>query len=266
MTYYEIIIYSIIQGTTEFLPISSSAHLIFIKNIFNWPNTGLIYPIAAHLGTLFAVIFNRRVVLLHMYKDTIKNIKAPLKLIKESDFNIIYLLIITLPIIFFGLIFISLYSNYQFNLLTIGIASIFGGLLLESTEHLKIKKNNTLSIKKVIFVGCIQSLAIIPGVSRAGAAITGLRFLGISRIKATEFSLIMGIPVIFISGLYSIIKIYQINDIQIIINTTLIIFISFISALLSIKFLLHWLKRNSFRIFILYRIILGFILITLYYM
>jgi undecaprenyl-diphosphatase len=251
-----IILYGLIQGITEFLPISSSAHLLIIGEFFEWEEKGLLLALGAHLGTLLAVIFSQKKTLVFFNSSNI---------FKKFSINSLFLsaLIACLPVIFIGGLITLLSSNsYQNNLLIIAIASILGGLLLEISDNYNKKDKNRKSInyKQAMIIGCFQTLALIPGMSRSGTIITAMRFLGMEREFSIKFSLLTSIPVLLLACSYSVYQVlmnYQIF----IFKFLIIVIISFITALISINFFLLWVNKFSFRIFSIYRVLLGLLII-----
>ena len=242
----QIFIYSVIQGITEFIPVSSSAHLYFIQNIFNWEDNALLLAIGAHLGTFLAVVaFNRKLFINF----------------KESQL-LPFALIASLPVILIGgLVGLLGYNIFKSNLYIIAFACIIGGVLLELSDNKK-KNKNEIIFKDIIIIGVIQILALIPGMSRSGTVITAMRFLGINRKLSITFSLLTGIPVLLAACIFGIYKIVNLSDINFI-KLAFIAIVSFFSALITIYFFYKWIEKFSFRIFSIYRVLLG-ILILLY--
>ena len=242
----QIFIYSTFQGITEFLPVSSSAHLYFIQYINNWEDNALLLAIGAHLGTFLAVIvFNRK--LLINFK---KNRLLP------------FALMASLPVILTGgLIGLLGYDSFNSNLYIIAFACIVGGVLLELSDN-KEKNKHKIIFKDTIIVGLFQIFALIPGMSRSGTVITAMRFLGINRKLSITFSLLTGIPVLLAACIFGLYKIVNLSDINFI-KLSYIITISFLSAIITIHFFYKWIEKFSFRIFSIYRVLLG-TLILLY--
>ena len=242
----QIFIYSIIQGITEFLPVSSSAHLYLIQYIYNWEDNALLLAIGAHLGTFFAVIvFNRKLFL---------NFKAN---------NLLPLsLTASIPVIFIGgLIGLFGFNSFNSNLYIIAFACIIGGFLLELSDKKK-KIKNKIILRDSIIVGVFQILALIPGMSRSGTVITAMRFLGINRKLSITFSLLTGIPVLLAACVFGIYKITNLSNLNLI-KLFFIVIISFFSAIITIHFFYKWIEKFSFRVFSIYRVLLG-VLILLY--
>ena len=253
----EIIFYSFIQGISEFLPISSSAHLYVIESFLKWEIEGLTFALAAHLGTLLAVLF--------FEKKTVYSILKNFFINKKKDKQFLLLFICVLPVIIVGsLIIIFFKDHYHFGVTTIALSSIAGALLLDFSDKRKniYKKKEILSLKDAIFIGIFQVLSLIPGMSRSGTVITGARFLGFTRTFAIKLALLTSIPVISLAscyGLYSVLASSQKIHFEFFYITS----ITFLCAFFSIKFLLKWIKHFSFRIFVIYRICLGILLIIL---
>ena len=242
----QIFIYSIVQGITEFLPVSSSAHLYFIQDIYNWEDSALLLAIGAHLGTFLAVMaFNRK-----LFINFKENHLLP------------FALIASLPVIFTGgLIGLLGYDSFKSNLYIIAFACIVGGVLLELSDNKK-KNKNEITFRDSIIAGMFQILALIPGMSRSGTVITAMRFLGINRKLSITFSLLTGIPVLLAACVFGIYKITNLSNLNFI-KLSLIVIISFFSAIITIHFFYKWIEKFSFRIFSIYRVLLG-ILILLY--
>lgn len=254
MQFLEIFIYSFIQGFTEFLPISSSAHLYFLEDVFNWTNNGVIYALAAHLGTLIAVVLYQKNNIYSLMKDSF---------LKNNTSYLVYISIASLPVILIGAI-ISIFFNdiYKSNLIIIGTSSIFGGILLDFSdkykESHKIKKE--LTFQMAIITGIFQIFALVPGMSRSGTVITALRLCSLNRNESIKFSLLSGIPILMVASLYSFYELSN-KDENISHIFFLISILSFFSALFSIRFIISWSKNFSFRIFSVYRIIFGILIL-----
>ncbi len=257
MLFIEIIIYSLIQGITEFLPVSSSAHLLILEKIFSWEIPGRTMAIAAHLGSLIAVIL--------FLKNDLINLSTKI----QTSYNfklLINIILITLPIVVAGLI---IFKNFENNLLTLKVvsfSSIIGGLFLYFMDHFKKqtqKKLIDLSYHQAIIIGILQVFSLIPGTSRAGSVITGARLFNINRVEAAKLGLYTGIPTILGAVILEIswlISNFYFN-LQNTLWLALIIILSGIFAFIAMKVLLKWLKNKSFLPFVLYRILIGIIIL-----
>ena len=244
----QIFTYSLIQGITEFLPVSSSAHLYLLQNIFKWTDNALLFALGAHLGTFLALVFFNRKLFITFKKNNL----------------LIFALISSFPVIFLGgLIGLYGFDSFKSNLFIIAIACILGGILLDFSDNFnkQNKNNNTIQLSDTVIIGIFQILALIPGMSRSGSVITAMRFIGINRRLSLEFSLLSGLPVLFAACCFGVYKAIDINYSDLL-KLFIIVLISFLTANLTIHFFFRWIKKFSFRIFSVYRVLLGiFILI-----
>ena len=250
--YLEVIILSVIQGVTEFIPVSSSAHLIIISNISNFNLNSLEVDVSLHLGSLLAIV-------VYFWRDLIDFSKNKKKL---------YLIFFgSIPLIIVGyVLYISNLINHLRNLELIAWTTLIFGVLLYFSDKNKTDKilEKDLSKKDIIFIGMLQILSLIPGVSRSGINITAGRFVKYSRIDSAKISFFLSIPALAgasLLGLKDILKDpFEFNSIFF-----LTISISFIFSYLTIKFLLYYLNKFSLKIFVFYRVILAFFLFTIIY-
>ena len=250
--YLEILILSIVQGISEFLPVSSSAHLIIFSNIINFSNNSLIFDVGLHLGSLLAILFYFRKELLNILND-------------KKLFNL--LLIGSIPLILFGYIFYTtgIINSFR-NLKIIAWTTLIFGLLMYFSDTFKIKKKieKDLTIKNILIIGVMQILAIIPGVSRSGITITAGRFLNFDRYDSTKISFYLSIPALMGASVLSLKD--AINE-NIEFNFFLIISIvlSFIFSYLTIKYFLIYTKKFSLKFFVIYRVVLSIIIFLIIY-
>jgi undecaprenyl-diphosphatase len=256
-----IIILGLIQGITEFLPISSSAHLIIAPYLFNFENQSLVIDICLHIGTLLAVIF-------YFKKEVFDYFITIPKLFSSENSqetrNLKNLIIATIPIVLAGgLIFILDLTHLLRNLQVIGLATIFFGILLYFADIKSDQTNNLSSIgfKQVFIIGCSQILAIIPGTSRAGIIYTTSRFYKISRVEATKFSMLLSIPTILISSFIPLIEIFNKKDVAFTGDAIAAVLVAFITAMFAIKFLIKWVSSHTMLPFVIYRIVLGSVML-----
>ena len=249
----EIILLSIIQGVTEFLPISSSAHLIIVSKYFNFSTANLTLDVSLHLGSLLAIIFS---------------FKKDLKGFIQNKILLNKIIITSIPITLVGFILIDQnYIGFFRNIKVIAWSTLIFGLVLLISDLRKTNKNITtnFSYKNALFIGLVQVLALIPGVSRSGIIITGARFLNFNRVDAAKISFLTSIPILTITSLYNLQKIMiQDSMVESTINITGIIF-SFIFSFLTIKLFLKYLKKSNLVIFVVYRVILGLIILIYVY-
>ena len=250
--YLEILILSIVQGISEFLPVSSSAHLIVFSNIIDFSNQSLIFDVGLHLGSLLAILFYFRKELLNIRND-------------KKLFNL--LLIGSIPLILFGYIFYStgIINSFR-NLKIIAWTTLIFGLLMYFADTFNIKKKieKDLTIKNILIIGVMQILAVIPGVSRSGITITASRFLNFDRHDSTKISFYLSIPALMGASVLSLKDVVNENiefNFLLIISITL----SFIFSYLTIKYFLIYTKNFSLKFFVIYRIILSIMIFLIIY-
>ncbi len=287
--FLQITFLSFIQGVTEFLPISSSAHLIVIPKLLHWRDQGLDIDIALHAGSLFAIIY-------YLRQDVSRIIVSFFALCSGRRDNLLawHLCVATIPVVVIAALARDLIALYFRSPLLIASSSIVFGLLLLYADRFaqrkafQEKKNQEeelaqnqpiLTTKSALIIGIFQILALIPGTSRSGITITGARFLGINRIQAARFSMLLAIPVISLSAFSRLWEhfLQQIPAHENNIITAPIIESSFswhhflyaasasaIFSFASVFLFMNWLKRSGFMPFVIYRVLLGIALIFLF--
>ena len=246
----QIIILSVIQAITEFLPISSSAHLLLPSKVLGWPDQGIIFDITVHFATLMAVLI--------YFRDEF------LRLSFYVSKTFLFLIISTLPIVLIAL-FVEGIGDYRWSLTSIAYANIFFALLLYVSEKTSQQKysNSDMTAKHAILIGLFQTFSLISGASRSGTAITGSLFLGYRKSEAAKYSLMLSIPTILGALVFSFLE-YNTLEEDINILTTFIAFLTtFAVSYLSISLFLGLVKKLGYMPFIVYRLILGIILLWL---
>ena len=253
-------IIGIVQGFTEFLPISSSGHLVLVSKLTSWHDQGLFTDVAVHVGTLLAVIIYLRrhiiILILNFFSFKINNNK-----------NLIKIIIATIPAIIVGFFIFDLVQLYFRDIKVFAITSIIFAAILFAADHFKIKLSSWHSINYIqaFIIGLFQVLAFIPGASRAGVTITGARFLGFDRSSAAIFSMLLSIPIILASLALTSFDLFNNPEVNInIYQSMFAAFVACITALLSINLMMRIIQRSTFNIFIIYRVMLGFILLYFY--
>ncbi len=252
------IILAIIQGLTEFLPISSSAHLILISQISGWSDQGLIVDVALHFGTLLAVVYYFRSELLEMLEP---HYFSSAQTLLNSPIGIIT--IATVPIVIVGGLFNEFIEQHLRSPSIIALTSIVFGILLYVADLKNSKKDEVLELTLLlgVLIGLSQILALIPGTSRSGITITMALFLGLSRVEALRFSFMLAIPVISAATILQSIELFNTQLININYSHLFLgIFISFIIAFLTIRWFLEFVNRIGMLPFVIYRIFLGLII------
>ncbi|MBW3041881.1 undecaprenyl-diphosphate phosphatase [Prochlorococcus marinus] len=259
----------IIQGITEFLPISSSAHLKVVPYFLGWNDPGVSISASLQLGSAFAIVyyFRKDIGLIINSFIAIYNHRQPFK--DENTKLATYIFVASIPIMILGLL-IKIYwpgfsDSYFRGLFSIAIISIIMSLLLAISELCCDKKKlfNDIKLSDIFLLGISQSLAIFPGVSRSGITLTSALFSGIERKTAARISFLVGIPAISISGFVELFSIYRTSTAIDILPTIIGIISSFISSIISIDLLLRFLARNNTFIFIYYRLAFGTLILSI---
>ena len=263
MYFQNLMMLSALQGITEFLPVSSSAHLIIFPNITNNTDQGRIFDVAVHTGSLLAVI-------LYLWRDILRMSIGIISLGSKSkkDFKIFYITVIaTFPLIICGYYIQN--SNFLFlrSLEIIAWSTLIFGLLLYFADKvfLRVKKIDDLNLISGSIIGFFQVLAFLPGTSRSGICITAARFLGFDRETAAKFSLLLSIPAILGATVLEAYDLVKLNDYELNLNLLTATTLSFAFSLASINFMMSWIKKYSFTPFIIYRLLLGIILLLAIY-
>ena len=266
MTLEQILILAIVQGITEFLPISSSAHLVLVPLLSGWQDQGVVFDVALHVGTLFAVM-------LYFYQRTFALTKGALHVCtghftsnEAKLFGLLFLA--TIPVLMSGYFFKDFVAEGARSFKVLGLTSIIFGILLWVSDLFPRYQHGGLkqiTWVHALFFGVMQAFAIIPGTSRSGVTMSAGRFMGFSRRHAAEFSMLMAIPVLMASGLYTI---YDSMDAAINWDNAATelgagILCAFLSALVAIWFLMKLVNHIGFGPFVFYRIMLGTALLTL---
>lgn len=258
MTFFNLLLVAVIQGLTEFLPISSSGHLALLPNVTGGPDQGLAIDVAVHVGSLFAVI-------LFFWSDVSIAATGCRRLAKgrvdtQGAFLALCLGVATVPVIFFGLLLkLSGFGDMLRSVTVIGWATLGFGLVLywadkygDSTRHA-----STWTIKDAIVMGLAQVLSLVPGTSRSGITITAARRLGYDRESAAKLAMLMSIPTIIASGTLLSIDLVGKADWQLARDSAFAAVFAFFAALLSLTLMMRLLKSVSFTPYVLYRIALG---------
>ena len=261
----QIIILAIIQGLTEFLPISSSAHLILVPVVLQWPDQGLAFDVAVHVGSLLAVMLYFRHEVVNM---TTAWFDSVLQQRHNADSRLAWWVILgTIPAVVAGLLFKDVVETELRSPLVIAWATIGFGLLLALADRVKrhLRDEYSLSWRDVLIIGCFQALALIPGTSRSGITMTAGLFLGLQRDAAARFSFLLSIPVIIASGVF---KTRDLIESQLPVEWGLLLLavgLSALSAWLCIHLFLRLINRIGMMPFVIYRLLLGALLLYLFW-
>ena len=250
----EIISLSLIQGITEFLPVSSSSHLIIISEYLEFKNQSLEIDVSLHIGSFLAVLF--------FFRKDIFNF------IKNKDL-FIKILIGSLPIMIVGYLLIKFNLINQIrNIKIIGWTTLIFGILLYLSDRKDIKKNISFNftIKSAIFIGTLQILSLIPGVSRSGIAITGARALKFNRYDSAKISFLFSIPTLAAVSIFGLKNLVESESLNFSFLMIISVIFSFLFSLITIKYFLKYVKSFSLNIFVIYRIFLGVGILVLAYL
>ncbi|KXL53866.1 undecaprenyl-diphosphatase [Anaerotignum neopropionicum] len=257
------VILGIVEGLTEFLPVSSTGHLIIVNEFVDFTGSfAKMFDIVIQLGAILSVI-------VYFWHKLFPFGRSKTKLEKAETWNIWKKTIVgVFPALIFGAMLGKQIEEYLFNPITVALALLIGGIILIILEHRKTQPQITaiasLSYKTAFFIGIIQCLAMIPGTSRSAATIIGAMLLGVSRVVAAEFSFYLAIPTLFAASAYSLIKTgFNLNTIQIQLLVVGFI-VSFLVAWVVIAGFMKFISKRDFKPFGYYRVVLG-ILILLYF-
>ena len=262
MSELNIILLSVLQGLTEFLPVSSSGHLILFSKFTKFPDQGLAMDVAVHVGSILAVVIYFSSDIWQVVKGVCKARFLPS--FQNYGAKLFWLIFIaTIPAGILGFILHNHGTEWMRDTRLIGWNILGFGILLYIADKLgmTIRKVEHLKIIDAVLIGLAQSLALIPGTSRSGITITMARFLGIERREAAKFSMLLAIPTIAAAGLLIGIELHQENDIISLIYAIDAIAYSFISSIIAIYLIMWWLGKSTFLPFVIYRIILGTLLL-----
>tara|TARA_Y200000002_G_scaffold67298_1_gene52183 strand:+ start:11993 stop:12751 length:759 start_codon:yes stop_codon:yes gene_type:complete len=250
----EIFILSIIQGVTEFLPISSSSHLIIASDFIDFKNQTLQLDVSLHVGSFLAVVA-------FFHKDLINFVK------NKDLFLKIFMSSIPIMIVGYLLVKFELIDSLR-NLKIIGWTTIIFGILLFISDKSKINKklDNKFSLKSAIFIGFFQILSLIPGVSRSGISITASRICNYNRFDSAKISFLLSIPTLAAVSFFGIRNLIITDNLIFSKINILAIVLSFIFSYITIKFFLGYIKKFSLNVFVIYRIILGIFLLLYAYL
>lgn len=273
-----IVVLALLQGLTEFLPVSSSAHLIFPSQLLGWEDQGLAFDVAVHLGTLLAVVIYYISDLVQIGTQTIESVIKR----KQTPLSRIgwFIIIATIPAAVAGFFLEEYISTVARSIHVIAYTTIGFGLLLGLASYINRKINwrtivniqgqrpdslRHMSLLQAIVIGCAQAIALIPGTSRSGITLTAGLFLGLRPEAAARFSFLLSIPIILASALLEGIKIFNnetvgANPIEMLIGGV----ISFVTSIIVISLFMRYISKSGMGIFVLYRILLGVALLFLF--
>ncbi|WP_372741498.1 undecaprenyl-diphosphate phosphatase [Neptunomonas sp.] len=264
MDWIQTVVLALIQGLTEFLPVSSSAHLILPSQLLGWQDQGLAFDVGVHLGTLSAVMFYFRQDVSNMLLAFFASFKGD----KSVDGRIAWFVIFaTLPALLFGFLLNDIVDHYGRSILVIAATTLIFGALLwwADVSRREIMPLEEIRLRDAILIGLAQAVALIPGTSRSGITITAALLLGFTRQAAARFSFLLSIPVIMAAGSYKGLELAQTatgTQWEMVMGGVLV---SALSALACIHFFLKLLDRIGMLPFVIYRFCLGLFLLAVYF-
>ena len=250
----EIIILSLIQGITEFLPISSSSHLIILSEYLEFNNKNLEIDVSLHIGSFLAVIFFFR--------------KDVLNFVQNKDL-FLKILIGSLPVMIVGYLLVKFNFIDQIrNIKVIGWTTLIFGILLYLSDRSSIKRkiNSNFTLKSAVLIGFLQILSLVPGVSRSGIAITGARALKFNRYDSAKISFLLSIPTLAAVSIFGLNNLLKSDSFNFSFLILISIIFSFAFSFITIKYFLKYIKTFSLNIFVIYRVFLGIGLLVLAYL
>lgn len=260
-----IAILAVIQGITEFLPISSSGHLVLVPWLMGWEDQGITIDVAVHVGTLGAVMA-------YLWRDLARILSGLWSMAKGKCLNAgarlaFYLVFATLPVVGAGYWLSQAYPDGIRSIEIIGWTTLGFGVLLWSADRfgLTVRRMEHLRLSDVLIIGVAQCLALIPGTSRSGITMTAGRMLGMERPDCARFSMLLSIPAILGAGVLKGYELYQSSDAVRMGAALGAAGFAFVAAFVAIALMMAWLRRASFTPFVLYRVVLGIILLAMAY-
>jgi undecaprenyl-diphosphatase len=256
-----ILVLAVLQGLTEFLPVSSSAHLALAPRLFNEQDQGVLVDVALHVGTLLATLVYYR-------KDVFSILRAMLHWHDPATKTLrnlgIYIVLATIPALLMGLVLHVLYPDGIRSIAVITATTLFFGVLMgiADLKGRQEKEVAGMNLGQALLIGIAQSIALIPGTSRSGITMTAARFLGFKRADAARFSFLLGMPAMAAAGCLGLLEILEKGNPGLLHDSIIAACFSFLAGLAAIHFMLRWLNRFGLMPYVVYRILLGLFLLV----
>lgn len=269
MSTLEAIVLGLVQGLTEFLPISSTGHILFVPALAGWPDPGAAFSAVIQLGTMAAVLVYFRSDLWRMAVAFVKSFSGDHPLWRTSDTDGRlgwYIVIGTIPISIIGIVFKDQIENNVRTLALVAIVMILFSFVLMAADLKGAQDRDVkeLTLRDGIIIGLFQALALIPGVSRSGSTISGGLFLGLNRESATRYSFLLSVPAVVLSGVFELRNIGDATGASVGIAPTVIATVlAFVSGYFAIAFLLRFVRTHNFSVFVIYRVAVGLLMLVL---
>jgi undecaprenyl-diphosphatase len=264
MSSFEAIVLGLVQGLTEFLPISSSGHLRIVPALLGWEDPGTGFTAVIQLGTMAAVLIYFRAELWNIARAWLSELRTPIPRASPDARLGWFIILGTIPIGIFGIIFGDQIESGGRDLYLIGSALILFSFVMLLAEHVATRTRRLTEMKgrDGVFIGFAQALALIPGVSRSGATISAGLFRGFDRLSAARYSFLLSVPAVVLSGLFELRKIGEPGEPPVG-ATVIATVVAFVAGYISIAWLLRYLTTHSLRVFVVYRIALGALVLVL---
>jgi undecaprenyl-diphosphatase len=256
LTLLQIFVLAVVQGITEFLPISSAGHLVLVPVVFGWPDQGVTIDIAVHVGTLGAVV-------LYLWREVWMMLVGLARLaggrVDEGARLAFHVVIATIPVLIAGFLVKTAFPDGIRSALVIGWAFVGFGIILYISDRngMTVRRMEHMTVGKALLIGIAQCFALIPGASRSGTTITMARMLGFERRDAARFSMLMSIPAIMGAGLLQGLDLAKSGNAELQASSVVAAALAFVSAFVAILAMMGWLRRASFTPFVVYRLIVG---------
>lgn len=264
MGFIDIAVLALVQGITEFLPVSSSGHVILVEALMQAPDQGLMMVVAVHVGSLGAVIA-------YLWRDVwavVSGIGRAMKGRRDPGARLAGMLVVgTVPVVVAGFAMNYYYPGGIRAPVVIGWTTLGFGLLLLIADQIgmTLRRIEHLRYGDVLIIGLAQTLALIPGTSRSGICMTAGRMMGMERRESARFAMLLSIPAIAGAGALKGWELYQAGNAQLTADALLAAGLAFVSAVIAIALMMAWLRRASFTIFAIYRLLLGGFLLAIAY-
>ncbi len=264
MPLLHLVVLAVVQGITEFLPVSSSGHLALVPVFTGWQDQGLLLDVAVHVGTLGAVV-------LYLSTDIWGILVGMIRVMRgrrdPKAVLALYIVLATIPVVIAGYFMNKYYPGGFRSILVIGWATLGFGIFLAITDWLgmTVRRMEHIRLSDALIIGVFQILALIPGTSRSGITMSAARLLGFERLDAARFSMLLSIPAIVGAGVLKGLELYETGNAQLTSDALMAGGMAFVAALVAILIMMAWLRRASFAPFVFYRVALGCVLLAIGY-
>jgi undecaprenyl-diphosphatase len=256
-----LLVLALVQSVAEFLPISSSGHLILLSHLSGMPDQGVMLDMASHVGTLMAVLVMYRARFVAMGRDVLQVRKTRM----TPNVGLFLLLCLgTVPIMLAGFLLKDTIASFRSPVLIACTSLVYAPLLWLADRRTASRRLADLTGKDALLIGCAQALALVPGTSRSGATMTMARFLGFSRVEAADFSFLLSVPAVMAAAVLTGYKAVKSGENLFSADMLIVTLATFVLAVVVIKFILKWLRTHTFTPFVLYRLALAGVLLAVF--